>query len=356
MRATGRRFDNNLVRKLFDAALQRTGANRSRFLDEACADDSALRREVGSLLEAADNGDELDFLPEVVPRRQAQPLSGRLVSHFLVGERLGGGGMGVVFRAKDTRLDRVVAIKFLPEFLSSFSEWRDNFIQEARCVSSLDHPNIAVVHEIDTTDGGQPFIAMAYYDGETLKKMIARGPLPLREAVSYGIQIAAGLSHAHEEGVVHRDIKPANVMVVDGRVRIVDFGLSGVTRSVIGRHGPTVGTIAYMSPEQTLGEPTDARTDIWSLGVVLYEMLVGRRPFLRTSTEETITAIRTAPAEPPYRTILGRKRKVWAVVQECLAKDPRDRIQSAEEVAEELRRAMIGLPMRLLLFTSRDGL
>ncbi|MBT8401623.1 MAG: serine/threonine protein kinase [Rhodothermia bacterium] len=356
MCATGPGFDDDSVRRLFDAALQRTGLDRWGFLSDACEDDSELRREVASLLEAADKSDVLDFLPEVVPQDPAQLLTGRRVSHFLIGEKLGGGGMGVVYKAQDTRLDRVVAIKFLPGFLSAFSEWRDNFIQEARCVSSLDHPNIAVVHEVDTTPGGQPFIAMAFYDGETLKKTIARGPIPCRQAVLFSIQIASGLAHAHDKGIVHRDIKPANIMIVDGHIRIVDFGLSGVTRSVMGKQGLTAGTTAYMSPEQTLGEPTDGRTDIWSLGVLLYEMLSGRKPFVGAGTNGTIAAIRTAPPEPLHRAIPGRKRRVWAVVRKCLAKDPRDRYQSAGDVAGGLRSAMVGLPMRLFLSTDRNSI
>ncbi len=356
MYSTEERFEHDLVRKLFDAALQRSGTDRRGFLDEACKDNSELRREVASLLAASERDDVLDFLPHVISQSSAPPRTGSRVSHFLIGERLGGGGMGVVYKAQDTRLDRDVAIKFLPEFLSSFSEWRNNLIQEARCISSLDHPNIAVVHEVDATAEGQPFIAMAFYAGQTLKKMIAQGPIPYREAVSYGIQIASGLSHASAHGVVHRDIKPANVMVVDGHVRIVDFGLSGVTRSVMGRQGLTVGTTAYMSPEQTLGEPVDARTDIWSLGVLLYEMLAGRKPFASAGTEETIAAIRSAAPKPLYRSRAGRKRKVWAVIRRCLEKDPANRFPSAEDVAEGLQSAMVGLPIRLLTFFRRDGM
>lgn len=208
-------------------------------------------------------------------------MIGKTFGHYRVLERLGGGGMGEVYRAEDTKLGRKVALKFLPADADEMEERRQRFIQEARAASALDHPHICTIYDIDETEEGRLYIAMAFYEGETLKKKIARGPLELDETLDLAIQIGEGLQAAHEAGIVHRDIKPANVMLTKGRLaKIVDFGLAkflGETR--ITRAGTTVGTVQYMSPEQTEGKAVDSRTDIWSLGVVLYEMVTGELPF-----------------------------------------------------------------------------
>ena len=203
------------------------------------------------------------------------------VSHYQIEEKLGGGGMGVVYKARDLKLKRTVALKFLPPELTRDEEAKVRFMHEAQAASALDHVNVGSIHEIDEAEDGRLFIAMAYYAGETLKKKIARGPLPVAEALDYAVQIAQGLSKAHEAGIIHRDVKPANVMVTEeGVVKIVDFGLAKVAEQTqLTKTGTTLGTVAYMSPEQARGEAVDQRTDIWALGVVLYEMLVGRRPF-----------------------------------------------------------------------------
>ena len=213
--------------------------------------------------------------------------SGKVVSHYEILERLGAGGMGVVYRARDLQLDRVVAIKFLRSHVATREKSKERFIREAKTASSLDHPNICTIHEISSTADGQIFIAMAYYDGETVKQRIEGGRLGLLESVDIAIQVADGLAKAHAKGVIHRDIKPANLIITrDGIVKILDFGVAKLGAST----APTVsemlvGTVAYMSPEQIRGE-TDQRTDLWSLGVVLYEMLTGRNPF-RTGSEQT---------------------------------------------------------------------
>src|SRR5688500_5027844 len=202
-------------------------------------------------------------------------MEGRLLSHYRVLEKLGGGAMGVVYRGIDLRLDRHVALKFLPPELSRDHEARDRLTQEAKAASALDHPNLCTIHEIDATPEGQLFIAMAYYPGETLKQRLAGGPLPLEDALDITVQIARGLAEAHAAGIVHRDIKPANVMLTrNALVKIVDFGIAkfldvtGPTRA-----GTMIGTVAYMSPEQVACETVDAQSDVWALGAVLYELL-----------------------------------------------------------------------------------
>ena len=208
-------------------------------------------------------------------------MIGKTISHYQIVEKLGEGGMGVVYKAEDTKLKRTVALKFLPPALSSNREANERFIQEAQAASALEHPNICTIYEIDETEDGQMFIVMACYEGESLKKKIEREPLELESAINIASQIAAGLARAHEAGITHRDIKPANLMVTErGEVKILDFGLAKLARRAqLTKTGSTVGTVAYMSPEQAQGQEVDNRTDIWSLGVVMYEMLTGQLPF-----------------------------------------------------------------------------
>ncbi len=208
-------------------------------------------------------------------------MIGQTISHYKILEELGSGGMGVVYRAEDTKLRRPVALKFLPPELTRDKEAKTRFIHEAQAASALQHNNICTIHEIDETPDKRLFIAMDCYDGETLKERIAKGPLPVAEVVDIASQIAAGLSKAHGAGMVHRDIKPANVMVTrDGVVKILDFGLAKLAgQTKLTRTGSTLGTVAYMSPEQAKGAEVDSRSDIFSLGAVLYEMLAGEVPF-----------------------------------------------------------------------------
>ena len=228
-------------------------------------------------------------------------MEGERLSHYEILERLGGGGMGVVYKALDTKLNRHVALKFLPPELTRDDEARTRFIQEAQAASALDHPNICTIHEIDSTPEGQMFIAMAFCDGATLKKRIEQGPLLIDEALDIAIQVAQGLVKAHQAGIVHRDIKPANVMLTkDGFVKIVDFGIAkllGVTGPT--KVGSTLGTVAYMSPEQVAGEDVDPRTDVWALGAVLYEMLTGQLPGDPTAILPVDSPRGPCP-EPPY--------------------------------------------------------
>ena len=275
---------------------------------------------------------------------------GQVASHYKILERLGGGGMGVVYKAQDLKLDRPVALKFLPSDLTRDTETKERFVHEAKAASSLQHANICVVHDIDETSdmsgqGGAPagtqmFICMEYLEGETLRKKIEQGPLTTEEAIDVALQVARGLTKAHENGIIHRDIKPANIMVTtDGVAKIVDFGLAKLHgQTSVTRAGSTIGTASYMSPEQARGETVDHRTDIWSLGVVLYEMLTGRRPFESDYESAVIYRIINEEPVPPQQLQPGIPAALEAIVLKTLRKDPQERYQRMQDLAEDLRR------------------
>jgi TolB-like protein/Tfp pilus assembly protein PilF len=263
---------------------------------------------------------------------------GKTVSHYKIISRLGEGGMGVVYKAEDSKLRRTVALKFLPPGLAADPAARTRFLREARAASALQHHNICTIHHIDETDDGRVFICMECYDGELLKERIARGSLDAAEARHLVAQVAQGLSSAHKRGIVHRDIKPANLVVTaDGVVKILDFGLatvSGATR--VTRTGTTVGTVAYMSPEQATGRDVDHRSDIWSLGVVLYEMLAGELPF--QGDYEQAVVYKIINEDPPP--LAGLNRDIPAgmavVVEKMLEKDPSHRYQDIPGLLADL--------------------
>ena len=266
-------------------------------------------------------------------------MIGKTISHYKILEELGQGGMGVVYKVYDTKLARTVALKFLsPQILGSEEE-KARFIHEARAAASLNHPNICTIHEIDEHDEHR-FIAMEYIEGESLKDRIERGPLKLEEAGNIALQIASGMSEAHKKGIVHRDIKSANIMFNErGDVKIMDFGLAwSPGRAQLTRAGTTLGTVAYMSPEQARAEETDKRTDIWSLGVVLYEMVAGRPPFTGDYEQSIIYSILNDEPEPLTAVRTGVPPELEQIVSKCLSRDPAERYQTAADLAADLRR------------------
>jgi serine/threonine protein kinase/dipeptidyl aminopeptidase/acylaminoacyl peptidase len=257
---------------------------RARLIAEISAEDSALGVELQSLLAAHDSGGAVDRLVlALAPLGEGgwpADLTGTSIGRYEISELIAHGGMGDVYRARDTRLGREVALKFLSVWLSRDPSARDRFLVEARIVSSLDHPNICTLLESGETDQGRLFLTMPCYVGESLKSRLTRGPLPPEEAVGIALQIARGLAAAHERGIVHRDIKPANLMLTEGGlVKILDFGVAKLADVSLTQPAQNPGTVAYMSPEQVAGKPVDGRSDLWALGVVFHEMLTGRRPF-----------------------------------------------------------------------------
>jgi len=266
-------------------------------------------------------------------------MIGQTISHYKILQKLGEGGMGIVYKAHDTKLDRNVALKFLPPDLTRDPGAKERFIHEAKAASGLDHSNICTIHEIGETGDGRSFIIMACYEGETLKEKIARGPLAVDEAVGIAIQASEGLARAHEAGIIHRDIKPANIMITNrGEAKILDFGLAKLsTQTRLTRTGATVGTAAYMSPEQARGDTLDHRTDIWSLGVVLYEMIASKLPFKGEYEQALMYSILNADPAPISGLETTEYSGVGSIIERCLTKDPAGRYQSATELIDDLR-------------------
>jgi serine/threonine protein kinase/dienelactone hydrolase len=326
---------------IFSAALAREPAQRSAYLEKACGGNVELRAELENLLAASDSRDSfIDSPRPALTADNPQPSfsAGEKIGSFEIIEALGKGGMGEVFLAKDARLDRQVALKFL-SLDDEISNKR--FLREARAAAALEHPHICTIHEIGE-ENGREFIVMQYVEGETLSALIKKG-LRLQTALDIAIQTADALGEAHERGIIHRDIKPANIIVsATGQAKVLDFGLAkrvtldsgeNTSQSLLSQAGVIMGTVSYMSPEQVRGQEADARSDLWSLGVMLYEMAAGRTPFDGENTVEKLAAI--LYQEPEKR--VEKPVEFAAILEKALRKDPKKRYQNAPEFIEALR-------------------
>ena len=346
------------VEQLYHAALKRGAEGRAAFLSEACADDEGLRREVESLLAFEDQSADFIESPalEVAARMMAEERGvtmapGKTINHYQITSPLGTGGMGEVYLASDTRLGRSVALKLLPAAFSTDKDRLRRFGQEARAASALNHPNILTIYEIGQIDDVH-FIATEFIDGVTLREHLSHTRMKTGEALDIAVQVASALASAHRAGIIHRDIKPENVMLrTDGYVKVLDFGLAKLTElqaSQVGNEAATMsrvktssgvvmGTVSYMSPEQARGLAVDARTDIWSLGVVLYEMVAGQRPFEGATPTDVIISIAEREPVPLARCAPEAPVQLERIAQKALAKDRDERYQSAEDLLIDLK-------------------
>src|SRR5437868_2394272 len=345
------------VNDLFQSAVERAPEERAAFLDEGCHGDEGLLREVESLLasyERAENFIEspaFEVAPELLTNDRPGALVGELIGHYRIESLIGVGGMGEVYLARDERLGRKVALKLLPERLTVDETQLSRFKTEARSASALNHPNILTVYEIGA-EGNRQFIATEFIEGMTLRASLACGRMNLHAALEIAVQVASALAAAHETGVVHRDIKPENIMLrPDGYAKVLDFGIAklteqrpasdhyevGTTAVLQTRPGLVLGTGRYMSPEQTRGQKVDARSDIWSLGVVLYEMVGGIAPFRGETPSDCIASIlKTEP--PPLSGVLSDVLlKLESILQKALRKNRDERYQTIKEMLADLR-------------------
>ncbi|HKG45223.1 MAG TPA: protein kinase [Pyrinomonadaceae bacterium] len=344
------------VKEIFEGALEHHGAQREAFIERCCDGDTDVRNEVESLLRSYEVAGSFMEAPAVAHAADdlatGQKLTpGQRVKHYQIVNLIGEGGMGEVYLATDTILGRRVALKVLPAFVSTDPERLRRFTQEARAASRLSHPNVCVVHEIGETDDGRPFISMEYVEGMTLRQRMRNQAMKLGDVLDIGIQIAEGLIAAHEAGIVHRDIKPENIIIrSEGYVKILDFGLAKLTE----RHksattttmptllfhsspGVVIGTAAYMSPEQARGIAVDERTDIWGLGIVLYEMASGRAPFSGETPTDVVVAIVEREPPPISQHVDGTPPELERIVKKALRKDRNERYQIVKELAIDLR-------------------
>jgi serine/threonine protein kinase/Tol biopolymer transport system component len=334
------------IQDSFDELIEQDFKERASRLATLATTDPELHHALESLLEADAGASaqlasiDAAFLPPSDSQPDPLGLTGRTISHFDLREALGAGGMGVVYRADDTRLGRVVALKFLFPHYNLDASVKARFLREAHAAAALDHPNLCIVHEVGTSDEGWLFLAMALYQGETLRARLTRdGAMPARDALEIGRQIADGLQAAHAAGIVHRDLKPGNVMLLpDGTVRILDFGLAKARDQSLSETGVRFGTVSYMSPEQIRGGNVDGRADLWALGVVLYEMLTGRKPFAGEEEVAIAHAILHDEPEPPSTHRKDLSAAVERLVLRLLQKDPADRYASAADVLHDLAR------------------
>jgi serine/threonine protein kinase/TolB-like protein len=348
------------VRDVFERALDLPVAERKRFLTDACLEDVALQQQVAKLLDAHERAD--DFLETgcvaQVPDWPDEDLAGAQFGPYRLEHRIGGGGMGEVYRARDTRLGRTVAIKVLLSHTAVDEPSRERFEREARVVAGLSHPHICTLHDIGTyresaRHGLVPYLVMEFLNGETLAERLSRGPLPVGDALDCAMQIASALDAAHRAAIVHRDLKPRNVMMTTSGAKLLDFGLAKAAPepvdtaaapiSELTTPGMIVGTLQYMAPEQLEGLPTDARTDVFAFGCLLYEMFSGRKAFDGRTNASVMTAILAREPTPLRELVPSLPESVEALVRRCLSKPPTNRWQSAAELLIELKRVAEGL-------------
>jgi len=340
------------IEELFHAASELPAEDRVVFLRAECAGNEVLLQEVESLIAASEGGNSFFEQPalslgmKVLSNGTKATLTGQSIGHYKVLQLLGEGGMGAVYLAEDCTLERNVALKFIAPGLVDDDWAKNQLIKEARAVAKLENPNICAVHGIEEV-GDFNFIVMQYVEGDTLASLLCKGALELDQALYFAEQIAGALAAAHLRGIIHRDVKPQNIAVnPEGQIKVLDFGLAKFTRQqqnvklLEGKLDQTidlglvVGTVAYMSPEQTEGSELDCRSDIFSFGIVLHEMLRGKNPFLRETLEETILAIRTEPPPqlPPYV-----PKDLAEIAGHCLQKDPEQRLESGEQLVSAIR-------------------
>lgn len=349
---------------MFVEALERSGPERLEFLDSACGEDTALRAEVESLLHSFEVAGSFMETPAVESAAESlihdrgQLKPGQQIKHYEIVNHIAEGGMGEVYLARDLMLGRRVALKFLPEYLRHDPERMRRFKQEARAASTLSHPNVCVIHEVSETDDHRPFITMEYIEGITLRQRLNEGTMDLEQALQIAVQIADALTAAHDAGVVHRDIKPENIMIRrDGYVKVLDFGLAKLTDDRKGLNstlstlmlrsspGMVMGTAAYMSPEQARGVEIDTRSDVWSLGVVLYEMASGHAPFVGATPTDIVIAIVEREQLPISEYVESVPLELERIVRKALRKDPEERYQIVKEMGIDLRSLQRDLQM-----------